>query len=85
MTRISAYNTLGQLTSYTDAAGTTATYEYEKEGDDRLTKTNDGKGTQTHEYDKTTGQTTALKDSGAGTFSATYNTEGQRPRPTPTA
>ena len=74
---ISAYNTLGQLTSYIDAAGTTATYEYEKEGDDRLTKTNDGKGTQTHEYDKTTGQATALKDSGAGTFSATYNTEGQ--------
>jgi hypothetical protein len=73
----SAYNTLGQLTSYTDATGTPATYEYEKEGDDRLTKTNDGKGTQTYEYDKTTGQTTTLKDSGAGTFSATYNTEGQ--------
>ena len=73
----SAYNTLGQLTSYTDATGITSTYEYEKEGDDRLTKTSDGKGTQTYEYDKTTGQVTTLKDSGAGTFSATYNIEGQ--------
>jgi YD repeat-containing protein len=73
----SAYNTLGQLTSYTDATGVPATYEYEKEADDRLTKTNDSKGTQTYEYDKTTGQITTLKDSGAGTFSATYNPEGQ--------
>ena len=32
----SKYNTLGQLTKYTDADGNTTTYEYEGEGDDRL-------------------------------------------------
>jgi YD repeat-containing protein len=71
----SEYNTLGQLTSYTDAAGVTSTYEYDEDG--RVTKTSDGKGTRTTEYDKTTGQLTTLKDSGAGTFTATYNVEGQ--------
>ena len=68
-------NTLGELTSYTDAAGNTATYEYDEDG--RPTKTSDGKGTRTYEYDNTTGQLTTLKDSGAGTFIATYNPEGQ--------
>jgi YD repeat-containing protein len=71
----SEYDTLGQLISYTDAAGVTSTYDYDEDG--RVTKTSDGKGTRTAEYDKTTGQLTTLKDSGAGTFTATYNTEGQ--------
>jgi YD repeat-containing protein len=40
----SAYNRLGQLTSYTDADKNTTTYEYELSGAARLTVVNDGKG-----------------------------------------
>ncbi|MHB8241956.1 MAG: RHS repeat-associated core domain-containing protein [Solirubrobacteraceae bacterium] len=69
-------NTLGQQTSYTDADGNTTTYEYEPEGDQRLVKTNDGKGTQTISYDATTGAVASLKDSAAGTFTAGYDAEG---------
>ena len=72
----SAFNTLGQLTSYTDAAGNTATYEYELAGDARLTKVNDGKGTQTFVYTET-GALGELTDSGAGKLSAQYNAEGK--------
>jgi len=72
----SEYNTLGELTSYTDADGNTATYEYEKEKDYRLKKINDGKGTQTYEYDTTTGAVKELTDSTAGKFTATYDVEG---------
>jgi RHS repeat-associated protein len=73
---VSAYNTLGQLTSYTDASGTTSTYEYDVDG--RVAKTNDGKGTQTFTYNKTGGQLAELVDSSAEgmKFSATYNLEG---------
>ena len=62
------YNTLGQLTSYTEANGTTSTYEYEKEGLYRLTMANDGKGTQTYGYDETTGEPATLKDTVATGF-----------------
>jgi len=72
----SEYNKLGQLTSYTDADENKATFEYEKEKDYRLIKTNDGKGTQTDSYDPTTDELTSLKDSAAGTFTATYDIEG---------
>jgi RHS repeat-associated protein len=67
-------NTLGQLTSYTDASENTATYEYDVDG--RVGHTNDGKGTQTATYDATTGFQTKLVDSAAGTFMATYDAEG---------
>ncbi len=73
------YNTLGQLTSYTDADGNISTYEYEKEKGYRLKKMSDGKGTQTYEYDETTGNVKELKDTeGANTltFTATYDVEG---------
>jgi YD repeat-containing protein len=73
----SVLNTLGQLVSYTDADGNTTTYEYEPEGDDRLTAINDGKGTQTYAYDPTTGILTKLIDSAAGTFTASYDVEGK--------
>jgi RHS repeat-associated protein len=73
----SEYNALGQLTSYTDADGNTSTYEYEKEGDYRLKHINDGKGTQTYEYDGTTGLVKELTDSAAGTFTASYDVEGK--------
>ena len=73
----SHYNALGQLTSYTDAASNTATYEYDIDG--RLAKTNDGKGTQTYTYETSpsyTGDLTKLVDSAAGTFTASYDVEG---------
>jgi RHS repeat-associated protein len=73
----SAFNTLGQLTSYTDADGNVSTYEYESEKDARLTKVNDGKGTQTYTYDPTTGLPTKLVDSAVGTFTGTYDVEGR--------
>ncbi|HTA97090.1 MAG TPA: RHS repeat-associated core domain-containing protein [Solirubrobacteraceae bacterium] len=69
-------NKLGQTTSYTDATGNVSTFEYEPERDGRLTKINDGKGTQTYSYDPTTGMLTKLVDSAAGTFTASYDTEG---------
>lgn len=71
-----AYNTLGQLTSYTDASGTTSTYEYDVDG--RVSKTNDGKGTQTFTYSTTGGQLAELVDSSAEgmKFTATYDPEG---------
>ncbi|HTA35409.1 MAG TPA: RHS repeat domain-containing protein [Solirubrobacteraceae bacterium] len=72
----SAYNSLGQLTEYTDAAGNKATFEYEKEGDARLLKVADAKGSQTYHYSETTGRLAELEDSGAGAFKATYDAEG---------
>jgi RHS repeat-associated protein len=72
----SAYNNIGQLTSYTDADGNETTYEYESGRDARLTHVNDGKGTQTYTYDPTTGTVKELADSAAGTFTASYDIEG---------
>jgi RHS repeat-associated protein len=70
----STYNKLGQLESYTDASGTTATYTYDIDG--RPETTNDGKGTQTYSYNATSGYLASLKDSAAGTFTATEDVEG---------
>jgi RHS repeat-associated protein len=74
----SVYNTLGQATSYTEANGTTSTFEYEKEGDARLTSVNDGKGTQSYTYSTSTGEITSLKDTAAAAFTltATYDADG---------
>jgi RHS repeat-associated protein len=72
----SVLNTIGQLTSYTDADGNIATYEYEPANDARLTKANDGKGTQTYTYDPTTGFLAKVADSAAGTFTGNYDIEG---------
>ncbi len=72
----SEYNKLGQMIGYTDADGATTAYEYENEGDARLTKTTDPKGTQTLKYDETTGAVKELTDSAAGTFTAKYDVEG---------
>jgi RHS repeat-associated protein len=69
-------NTLGQMIAYTDADGNTTTYQYETEKDARLKQINDGKGTQTPKYDETTGLVKELVDSAAGTFTASYDTEG---------
>jgi RHS repeat-associated protein len=70
----SVFNTLGELTSYTDADENTSTYTYDVDG--RTEKTNDGKGTQTTTYDTTTGALVKLVDTAAGTFTGTYDVEG---------
>jgi RHS repeat-associated protein len=80
----SAYNALGQLTSYTDASGKTTTSEYEGEGkyagekelDGRPRAVNDGQGTETYTYNETTGTLSKLAISGAGAFTASYDIEG---------
>ncbi len=54
----STFNTLGQLTSYTDASGNTATYAYDEDG--RVTTVFDGKGTRTYSYDSVTGTVIGL-------------------------
>ncbi len=78
----SEYNTLGQLTKYTDADGNSAKYTYAgPEGDYLLTEASDssdgGTSKQSYEYDPTTKLRTKLIDSAAGSFTATYDTEGQ--------
>ncbi len=70
----SVYNTLGELTEYTDADGSASTYKYDVDG--RPSEVSDGKGTQTYGYDETTGELTSLKDSAAGAFTASYDVEG---------
>jgi RHS repeat-associated protein len=73
----SHYNTLGQLTSYTDAAEGTTTYEYDE--DWRIKKVNDGKGTEAFTYSKTTGLVTELLNEYGTTkltFTGTYDPEG---------
>jgi RHS repeat-associated protein len=70
----SVLNSLGEMTSYTDAAENTSTYTYDIDG--RVEKVNDGKGTQTYTYDPTTGFPTKLVDSVAGTFTGSYDVEG---------
>jgi YD repeat-containing protein len=70
----SAFNTLGQLESYTDAEGGISTYEYDIDG--RVTKMTtstsslEERGKQTYTYDTTTGFLTKLVDSAASTFIA---------------
>jgi RHS repeat-associated protein len=71
------YNTLGQLTSYTDATESTTSYEYDVDG--RVKKTNDGKGTEAFTYNGTTGLLTELINEYGTTkltFTATYDAEG---------
>ncbi len=75
----SNYNRRGELESYTDASGDTATYTYNENG--QVTKVNDGsdegKGEQTYHYSTGTGELTELLDVGAGTFTASYDAQGR--------
>ncbi len=75
----SKYNTLGQITSYTDADGASSEYEYEADKDHRVTHSSDGKGSQSYTYDETTGALAKLVDTQGThnlTFTASYDGEG---------
>jgi DNA-binding beta-propeller fold protein YncE len=80
-TLTSVYNTLGQRTSYTDADGSTTTFEFEKEGDARLAKMSFKIGTETvsqqYVYDATIGTMSELVDSSAGASKVTRDAEGK--------
>lgn len=69
------FNTLGQLTSYTDAEGSTTKYAYDIDG--RVEEVSEPQGKQVYTYDSTTGWLTKLVDSAAKTFTATYDVEGR--------
>jgi streptogramin lyase len=78
----SKYNTLGQLESYTDADGNVAKFKYAgPEGDGLLEEMSDGSdegnSSQKYTYSTTTKQLEKLVDFPAGTFTASYDTEGK--------
>ncbi len=78
----SKYNTLGQMIEYTDADGNIAKYRYAGPENDYLLEemtdgSNAGTGKQTYTYNATTKAREELWDSAAGTFSASYDAEGQ--------
>ena len=68
------YDALGRLTAYKDANGNVATTSYDIDG--RPVTSADNKGSQTITYSSTSGLPTKLEDSGAGTFTASYDAEG---------
>lgn len=71
------FDTLGRITSYTDSDGNVSSMTYDVMS--RPLVTNDGKGTQSRSYDgaaERRGLLTTLTDSAAGTFTATYDTDG---------
>jgi RHS repeat-associated protein len=66
---------LGRVTKYQDADGNNAAVTYNING--QVASFNDGKGIQTYSYDAATGMLVSLSDSMAGTFTASYNADGQ--------
>jgi RHS repeat-associated protein len=71
------YDTLGRPNSYTDADGNTSTNTYDLLS--RTATTNDGKATQTISYNgggEKRGLPTQIVDGQAGTFTGTYNKDG---------
>jgi RHS repeat-associated protein len=74
---IRAYDTLGRLTSYTDADNNTATTTYDIAS--RVATQSDGKATRTFTYEGGTeqrGLPTQVWDNGVGTFTAAYDVDG---------
>lgn len=69
------YDTLGRLTRYIDADGTTSTTTYDDL--DRPARVDDGRGWQGLGYDAVSGLLTSLYDSAAGRFTATYDEDGE--------
>jgi RHS repeat-associated protein len=70
-----AYDSLDRPTTYKDADGNEAKTTYDYLG--RPVMQSDGKGTQTLRYDPVTGVLVELEDSAAGTFTASYDADGQ--------
>lgn len=68
------YDALGRVTSYQDADGNKSTVTYDLLG--RPATVSDGKGTQWMGYDSITGRLVTLEDSAAGTFTASYDADG---------
>jgi YD repeat-containing protein len=69
----SGYDDFGDRTSYTDASGNPSSYSYNLA--EQITSEGDGKGTDTITYDSA-GLPISVADSQAGTFSVTYNPDG---------
>jgi RHS repeat-associated protein len=69
-----AYDTLGRPVSYEDADGNLSSTGYDLLS--RPVITSDGKGIQTRIYDPTSGLLVQLNDSAAGTFTASYDADG---------
>jgi RHS repeat-associated protein len=69
-----SYNALGQVTEYEDADGNVAKTTYDVDG--RPVTSSDSKGSQTVTYDPVSGLPTKLEDSAAGTFTASYDADG---------
>ena len=78
----SKYNTLGQPESNTDADGNVAKFKYAGPENDGLLEemsdsSDEGTSNQKYTYSTTTKQLEKLMDSAAGTFTASYDTEGK--------
>ena len=71
---VTNYDTLGRPTGYLDGDGNLSTATYDLLG--QPLTTTDGKGAQTRSYDPTTGMLIGLEDSAAGTFTASYDADG---------
>ncbi len=76
------YNTLGQLESYTDSDGNVAKFYYappENGGvlEEMTDGSDEGHSSQKYTYNTTTMRLETLVDSAAGTFTASYDTEGK--------
>jgi RHS repeat-associated protein len=73
------FDTLGRLTTYTDASGNVSTTTYDTL--DRPITTTDGKGSQTRSYDggsERRGLVTGITDSTGLSFTATYDADGRQ-------
>ncbi|GAA1619279.1 RHS repeat-associated core domain-containing protein [Actinoplanes couchii] len=75
---LTGYDSLGRMTSYTDATGASTSYRYDNL--DRVTLTQDSMGSSTaYFYDTAAdprGVLTSVSDSVAGTFTASYDADG---------
>jgi len=75
----SSYNTLGELSSYTDATGAKTSYAYTVQGqvEEMNYEINKTRYEQTYKYEPSTGELSSLVDSTAKTFTAAYDAEGR--------
>lgn len=73
---VRTFDSLGRQTNYADSEGhssSVSSYDILS----RPVTTNDGKATTTRTYDPTTGDVSQVVDSGAGTFSGSYDHDGR--------